>query len=38
LATVEVSSRVLQKMMADSGRSAFITLSRSRVRASPLTM
>jgi len=34
---VFVSSRVLQKMIADRGRSTYSTLSRSRVRAMPLT-
>ena len=37
-ATIVVSSRVLQKMMALSGSSANRILSRSRLRAMPLTM
>ena len=37
-ATVEVSSRVLQKMTAESGRSTSKTRSRSRVRPMPGTM
>ena len=37
-ATIVVSSRVLQKMIALSGFSAKMILSRSRLRAMPLTM